>query len=132
MKKYILASGKKVEITLCPTEMTMELYYRVLGVMQKCGIEAKLNENEKLIDLLLNNLNVLIGIMGSKEVVEAIKDLCVKVIYDGKRFSMDIFEDEKNKQDLFPILLLVAIVNVEPFFPQLRIVFSALTEMILA
>lgn len=118
MLKFVLNSGKKVEVTLADTETALTLHQAILQQCKGAGLDLRVNAEETITDLILKNREVLLNIFSSKQIVECIKDCCSKVVYDGKRFCMDIFEDIKAKGDFYPLMLLIAIENIRPFFPQ--------------
>lgn len=131
MQKYILKSGKIVEITLAPIEQALALYRAIVYECKGAGLDLTIKEDTTVQDLLDRNMEAKLNVIGSALVLDAVKDCCAKVLYDKQRFSMDLFEDEKNKQDFFPLMKLVAIENIQPFFPEARIVFEAFLSQIL-
>lgn len=131
MNKYILSSGKVVELNLATTEVALELFREVLNAAKNTGLNLEIKDEETLQDVLTKNTETILNIFSSKTLVEAIKDCCSKVIYDKKRFSMELFESEEARGDLIPILQLVALENLRPFFPQARMFFDILLDMTL-
>lgn len=131
MKKYSLLSGKIVEISLTNTETALNLFRAVLNECKNAGVDVSNLKDKTLADVLKDNIEAIINIFASEDVFEAIKLCCTRVTYNKQKFSMDIFEEEKNKGDLIPLMQLVAIENLAPFFPQLRIVFDVIEQSIL-
>lgn len=118
MIKYQLKSGKIVELSLAPVETALALYRAIIGECQRCKFELSFTEEDTILSLLSKNSEPLLRVMGSEYVMEAIKDCCPKVLYNKQKFSMDLFEDEKARGDFFGVMLLVAVENLRPFFPQ--------------
>lgn len=128
MLKYQLKSGKTVELNLAPVETALALYRAVVGECQRCKLDLTITEEMTMLDLLMKNSEILLRVMGSEYVMEAIKACCDKVLYDKQRFSMELFEDEKARGDFFGVMVLVALENLIPFFPQAR----SFSEMLLS
>lgn len=131
MKKYSLQSGKIVEISLVNTETALNLFRAVLNECKNANIDISNLADKTLADVLKDNIQAVINIFASEDVFEAIKICCSRVTYNKQKFSMDIFEDEKYKGDLIPLMQLVAIENLAPFFPKLRIVLDVIEQSIL-
>lgn len=120
MLKYQLKSGKTVGLNLAPVETALALYRAVVSECQRCKLDLTITEDMTMLDLLIKNSEVLLRVMGSEYVMESIKACCDKVLYDKQRFSMELFEDEKARGDFFGVMVLVALENLVPFFPQAR------------
>lgn len=120
MIKYQLKSGKLLEIDLVPISIALELYRTVLNECAFCKFDLKIEENMTMLELAGKNSEALFRILGSENVMEVVQRCCAKVLYNKERFSMDLFEDEKARGDLFGVLIIVALENLLPFFPQLR------------
>nr|DAJ74782.1 MAG TPA: tail assembly chaperone protein [Caudoviricetes sp.] len=120
MQKYILKSGKIVELNLAPVETALELYRSVIQECRHCNFDLAINDDMTMLELVAKNSSPLLAVMGSETVMEAIKSCCAKVLYDKQRFSMELFEDEKARGDFFGVMILVALENLIPFFPQAR------------
>lgn len=131
MQKYILKSGKLVELNLAPIEQALALYRAVIYECKGAGLDLTIKEDTTVAELLDRNMEAKLNIMGSELVMEAVKDCCAKVLYDKQRFDMGLFEEEKNKGDFFPLLILVAIENLRPFFPEAHIIFTAILSQYL-
>lgn len=133
MLKYTLQSGKIVEITLSPVEIALNLYRAILTECKNANVDIKdlFIGDKSFADLVQDNIEAIINIFASEDVMEAIKACCTRVVYNKQKFSMEIFENIENRKDLFPLLQLVALENLTPFFPQLRIVSEILEQSIL-
>lgn len=131
MLKYQLKSGRIVEMNLAPVETALELYRAVMQEAQSCKLDLTITENMTMLELLGKNSQPLLRIMGSEYVMEAIKNCCGKVLYNKQKFSMDLFEDEKSRGDFFGLMLLVALENLVPFFPQARSLSDRLLSQVL-
>jgi hypothetical protein len=82
-------------------------------------------------DLLLKNKEACLNILSSELVLEAIKDCCSKVVYDKQRFNMNLFEKMENRKDFIPVMMIVAMENIRPFFDEPHIILDALQSQFL-
>jgi len=131
MRKYLLASGKKLEFNLAGIEQAVELYRAVLNECKNAGLDLTLTNETQLIDVISRNKEAIINIFASKTVMEAVQDCCSKVIYDGKHFSLELFEDEAARADFFGCLVIIGAENILPFFPFLRSFFEPIQNLFL-
>ena len=127
--KYQLQSGTIVEMNLATTPQALCLYRAVIHECKGAGLDISGATETTIGDMLLKNIDALLNIIGSELVLTTIQGCCDKVIYDGRHFDMEIFEDEKAKGDFFGLMLLIASENLRPFFPGLHSVFSTLSGM---
>ncbi len=131
MQKFMLQSGKVVELSLAPIETALNLYRTVIGECKNAGLNLKITDDETIADLILKNTEALLNILGSERVMEAVKECSVKNLYDKQRFSVELFEDERARGDFLPVIYLTAMENIRPFFPNLLIVFSTIEDIFL-
>ncbi len=131
MLKFQLKSGRIVEMNLAPVETALALYRAVVQECQQAKIDLTIKEDMTLLELLGKNSEPLLRVMGSEYVMEAIQNCCAKVLYNKQKFSMDLFEDEKARADYFGVMILVALENLVPFFPQARSVSNAILSQFL-
>lgn len=131
MNKYTLNSGKIVEISLSSVEVALNLYRAILTECKNANVDISNLDEKTLLEVFQTNIEAIINIFASELVMDAVKDCCKRVVYNKQKFSMDLFEDEKNRADFFPIMQLVAMENLAPFFPNLRIVFETIEASIL-
>ena len=127
--KYQLQSGTIVEMDLATTPQALCVYRAVIHECKGAGLDISGATDTTIGEMLLKNIDALLNVIGSEIVLTAIQGCCDKVIYDGQRFNMDIFEDEKAKGDFFGLMLLIASENLRPFFPAVHSVFSTLSGM---
>lgn len=131
MNKYTLNSGKIVEISLSSIEVALNLYRAILTECKNANVDISNLDEKTLLEVFQTNIEAIINIFASELVMDAVKDCCKRVVYNKQKFSMDLFEDEKNRADFFPLMQLVAMENLAPFFPNLRIVFETIEASIL-
>lgn len=131
MIKFQLKSGRIVEMNLAPVETALELYRAVTSECAHCKLDLKIEDGMTMLELIGKNSEPLLRVLGSEYVMESVKNCCAKVIYNKQKFSMDLFEDEKARGDFFGVMLLVALENLIPFFPQLRSKSDALLSQFL-
>lgn len=131
MQKYILKSGKVVEMNLAPIETALDLYMAVVSECKGCNLDITVAQEDTILDLLNKNMDALLSVMSSKIVIEAIKECAKHVLYDKQKFSMEIFEDAKCRADFKPLMTLICIENLRYFFDEAHIIFDAiLSQMI--
>lgn len=131
MLKFQLQSGAKVGFNLGTIEQALGLYRALTTECKHAGIDITVKEGETVLDMVMKNKEAILNIIGSENILECIKDCCDKVLYNGQRFSMDLFEEEKAREDFFPLMVLVGVENVRPFFPGLHSVYSVILSLIL-
>lgn len=131
MLKFELKSGARVEYNLAGIEQALKLYRGLITECKNAGLDITLADDTTILDIIMNNKEAILNIIGSENILECIKDCCDKVLYNGQRFSMDLFEDEKARQDFFPLMVLVGVENVRPFFPELHTAYSVILSLVL-
>lgn len=131
MLKYQLQSGAKVEFNLGTIEQALGLYRALIYECKNAGLDVTVLEGDTVLDVVMKNKEAILNILGSEHVIECIKECCSKVLYNGQKFSMDLFEEEKARQDFFPLMMLVGVENVRPFFPNLHIAYSIILSLVL-
>ena len=119
-------------MNLAPIGEALALYRAIIYECKGAGLDITTANAETIADVLTKNIDALLNILGSELVMEAIKGCMAKVLYDGQRFSMDIFDnDTKARGDFFPLLTLVAVENLRPFFPQVHTILNAIESLLL-
>lgn len=131
MQKFMLQSGKVVELSLAPIETALNLYRTIIYECKNAGLDLKIVEGESIADVILKNTEALLNILGSQQVLEAVQECSAKNLYDKQRFSMELFEDEKARGDFLPLIYLTAVENIRPFFPNLHTIFSMVEDVFL-
>jgi hypothetical protein len=131
MLKFQLKSGKIAELNLASIDNALALYRAVIQECKGAGLDISGEDETTIGDLLKKNMEAILNILGSEQVMEAIKNCCDKVLYDKQKFSMDIFEDERARGDFFGLMLLVAVENLRPFFVELTMFFDLLLSGVL-
>lgn len=141
MLKFQLKSGKILELNLAPIDKALSLYRaiiyeckgdkiqldRIIKMLKSLYNSAEVQEDFSIIDVIADNKEAILSIIGSKLVMEAIQDCCEKVIYDKQKFSLELFDDEKNRPDFFGVMVVVALENLSPFFHQTPTYFTMLS-----
>lgn len=131
MLKYQLQSGAKVEFNLGTIEQALGLYRALIYECKNAGLDVTVLEGDTVLDVVMKNKEAILNILGSEHVIECIKECCSKVLYNGQKFSMVLFEEEKARQDFFPLMMLVGVENVRPFFPNLHTAYSIILSLVL-
>lgn len=131
MLKFQLKSGKKLEIDIAPIETGLNLYRTILIECKGANLDLSVANEDTIMDLLLKNKEACLNILSSELVLEAIKDCCSKVVYDKQRFNMSLFEKMENRKDFIPVMMIVAMENIRPFFDEPHIILDALQSQFL-
>lgn len=130
MIKFELKSGKKVEFSLSSIDKGLNLFRAFAQELARNNIKLP-TEEMSLLNLLEKNQGIILNLASSENILECIKECCDKVLYDGQRFSMDLFEDEAARQDFFRIITIVGVETIRPFFPSLETVYSLILSVVL-
>lgn len=128
MQKFQLESGKILEISLAPVETALELLRAFMIECKNAGLNLKIGQDDTIANVLGRNTEALLNVASSKAVLEAVKECSARNLYDKQKFSMELFEDEKARGDFIPVMVLTAIENLQPFFPNLHIIFESLEQ----
>lgn len=131
MLKFQLKSGKKLEVDIAPIETGLTLYRAILNECKNANLDITIAQEDTLMSMLLKNKEACLNILSSELVLDAIKDCCAKVVYDKQRFSMDIFNKVENRKDFIPIMMIVAMENIRPFFAEPHTILDALQSQFL-
>lgn len=141
MLKFQLKSGKHLELNLAPIDKALNLYRAIIYECKgdKIKLEKLVNalkvayaggevqEGFSILDVLVDNKEAILSIIGSEYVMNAIQECCDKVLYDKQRFTLELFDDPKNRADFFGIMVIVALENLSPFFYQTPTYFTMLS-----
>lgn len=115
-RKYKLTSGKIVEFELAPVETGLNLFRTVVNETKGTGLKLEIDESDTVFNLIFGkNADAALAVMGSENVFNAVYECCTRVKYDNKPFTLDLFNDEKARQDLLPVIQLVGLENLAPF-----------------
>lgn len=132
MRKYKLTSGKIVEFELAPVETGLNLFRTVVNETKGTGLKLEIEEGDTIFNLIFGkNADAALAVMSSENVFNAVYECCSRVKYDNKQFSLELFNEEKARQDLLSVIQLVGLENLAPFFPGLRLVFDTLISDLL-
>lgn len=126
MLKFQLKSGKKLELDIAPIENGINLYRAILIECKGANLDLSVETEDTVFDVLLKNKEACLNILSSENVMEAIKECCEKVVYDKQRFSMELFNKIENRKDFIPVMMVVAMENIRPFFDEPHIILNAL------
>ena len=141
MLKFQLKSGKHLELNLAPIDKALNLYRaiifeckgdkikldKLINALKAAYAGAELQEDFSILDVLMDNKEAILSIIGSEYVMNAIQECCDKVLYDKQRFSLELFDEEKNRADFFGVMVIVALENLSPFFYQVPTYFTMLS-----
>lgn len=131
MLKFQLKSGKKLEVDIAPIETGLTLYRAILTQCKNANLDLSVADDDTVMTMLLKNIEACLNVLSSEEVLEAVKDCCAKVVYDKQRFNMELFNKIENRKDFIPIMMIVAMENIRPFFAEPHIILDALQSQFL-
>lgn len=131
MLKFQLKSGKKLEVDIAPIETGLTLYRAILTQCKNANLDLSIANDDTIMTMLLKNKEACLNVLSSEEVLEAVKDCCAKVVYDKQRFNMELFNKIENRKDFIPIMMIVAMENIRPFFAEPHIILDALQSQFL-
>lgn len=131
MLKFQLKSGKKLEVDIAPIEIGLNLYRAILIECKGANLDLSVAEEDTVMTMLLKNKEACLNVLSSETVLEAVKDCCAKVVYDKQRFTMDLFNKLENRKDFIPVMMIVAMENIRPFFEEPHIILDALQSQFL-
>lgn len=131
MLKFQLKSGRKLEIDIAPIETGLNLYRAILIECKGANLDLSVANEDTVMTMLLKNKEACLNVLSSESVLEAVKDCCAKVVYDKQRFTMDLFNKLENRKDFIPVMMIVAMENIRPFFDEPHIILDALQSQFL-
>ena len=125
-KEVTLSSGARVVITVAPFVDAHSLFKSLL----KSAVGVKVSEN--FLEQDITNLkDAIIAAAVSPDVEVALFKCFDRVLYNGIRFTRDIFDDpkegEKAREDFYPVAIEVIRENCLPFFRQTFSAFRGFT-----
>lgn len=141
MIKFQLKSGKLLELNLAPIDKALALYRaiiyeckgdkiridKLIQALKAVYSGQEIPEDLSMLDIIAENKEAILSIIGSEYVMNAIQDCCEKVLYNKQRFSLELFEDKENRADYFGVMVIVALENLNPFFYQTPTYFTMLS-----
>lgn len=141
MLKFQLKSGKHLELNLAPIDKALALYRaivfeckgnkikldKLVNALKATYAGAEMEEGLSMLDIIAENKEAILSIIGSEYVMNAIQECCDKVLYNKQRFSLELFEEPENRADFFGIMVIVALENLSPFFHQVPTYFTMLS-----
>jgi hypothetical protein len=119
MKSVTLPSGKKIEVALAPFVEGKRLYQAVASELIRVDIDSDGDVSNVL-------KNVLLLMVSSPKVEEALEPCLRRCTYDGKKLSADTFEPPEARADYVDFCTEVAKENLLPFTKSLYAQFSGL------
>jgi hypothetical protein len=131
MLKFQLKSGRKLEIDIAPIETGLNLYRAILIECKGANLDLSVANEDTVMTMLFKNKEACLNVLSSEAVLEAVKDCCAKVVYDKQRFTMDLFNKLENRKDFIPVMMIVAMENIRPFFDEPHIILDALQSQFL-
>ena len=78
--KFQLQSGKKLEMDIAPIQTCLDLYRVILMQCKGAGLDLTTASEDTIMSVLLKNIDAILNILSSEDVLEAVKDCCAKVV----------------------------------------------------
>ena len=107
LDKYLQEIGRKELITV---DEEVELAQRIrqgdqaaldklVSALKATYAGAEMEEGLSMLDIIAENKEAILSIIGSEYVMNAIQECCDKVLYNKQRFSLELFEEPENRAD---------------------------------
>lgn len=123
--KKILSSGSELDMTMAPFQDAHNLFQAVLKELKNVNLDLGLKSNTSFTDFfekdvtddLLNTLkNFITSLLASKDIQISLQPCLQRCTYNNQKVTMDLFEDEKAREDFIEVLKEVLVFNLFPFF----------------
>lgn len=135
--KMTLNSGAVLDITRSPFTISHKLFKTVLKEMRNVNLRLGLKDGQTLgnlaqLELTDDALNTakdgIVTLLSSQEIEDVLWECMPRVLYNNKKITKELFDDEKACEDYIPIAKEVLGFNLLPFrksleslFPNLRL-----------
>jgi hypothetical protein len=116
--KKRLKSGAELEITMASFRDAKELFECIAKELRNNEIDIKTLDLKKEIDggLINSFKNIILDILTSKTIEEALNKCFCRALYNNKKINSDLFDtDTKAREDYYIICWEVARYNLIPF-----------------
>lgn len=129
--KFQLASGSKLELDLAPIEPALNLFHIILNECKNANLDLTIADDTTIMKMILQNKDAVLNIFSSTDVQNAILECSKKAIYNNQHFELSVFENIQNRCDFFGSLVIIALENLRPFFPQVLTYFQPIANLFL-
>lgn len=129
--KYQLISGSKLEFNLAPLEPALLLFHAIINECKNANLDLSIADDTTYMKLILQNQKAVFNLLSSNDIQEAILECSKKVLYNNQHFELSLFEKEENRRDFYPALLVIAMENIRPFFPEVLTYFQPIQNLCL-
>tara|TARA_Y100001963_G_scaffold17759_1_gene21928 strand:- start:24156 stop:24524 length:369 start_codon:yes stop_codon:yes gene_type:complete len=116
MKKIKLPSGAVLEVGAADFQKSRNLFKAATGQI-------------KGVDLKQDVKDMFLGMLASDEVEQAVHDCFSRCLYNGEKLSIEVFEEEKAREDYITTLVEVSMVNLSPFLKSLYVEFEKAIQL---
>jgi hypothetical protein len=114
------ANNADVKIHIASFQEAMALKNSIQKAFAESGVKIKTEDNLEDILLLIMSLD------SNEQVNKEVFKCLARCTYNNQRIVMDIFEDEKTREDYYEIIFACLEVNLKPFIKAL---FSKLKDL---
>ena len=119
-----LDSGAVLDLTLAPFEAGHKLLKAVMREIEQVNVSKEALSGE-MNEGALNTIKSLLARLIYSDAVEAALWPCMdRALYNNKRISKDLFEDEAARADYLPVVKEVLLFNLSPFTKNLTSLLS--------
>lgn len=128
MEKIALKSGRFLHLSLADVRSSFRLFQVVVQEFKKDGIDLKLDLETELDfrEIFVNDtagfISGLADVITSDAVLECVLDCATKCLYESngtkQKITLDLFENEDYRGDMFEVFFKIVQRNLKPFFPQ--------------
>lgn len=128
MEKIALKSGNFLHLSLADIRQSFRLFQVVVQEFKKDGIDLKLDLDTEVDfrEIFTKNttgfISGLADIATSDAVLECVLDCAEKCLYESRgakqKITLDLFEKEEYRGDMFEVFLKITQRNLKPFFPK--------------
>lgn len=130
--KMTLKSGATLDITRSPFVVGHKLFKTVLKELKEVNLKLGLREGQNLsnlfeLELTDDALNTvkdgILTLLSSQEIEDALWECMLRVTYNDKKITRNLFDDEAICEDYLEIAKEVMVANLAPFRKSLESLF---------
>lgn len=126
--KMTLKSGATLDVTRSPFEICHRLFKTVIKELKSVDLELGQNLGSTfsldLTDKTLNTAkNAIFTLLSSQEIEDVLWECFGRVLYNNKKLTKNLFDEEKAMEDYLEIAKEVLVFNLTPFQKSLESLF---------
>lgn len=125
MKKQ-LSSGATIEVSVADIRTGYALFCDVIRAFKAYGLDLSVPEKWSFQEIIRTNtsqfVNGFLDVVTSQSVLDQVLVCGERSIYTKKgvaqKVTLDVFENEENREDFFEVMYTIAQENLRPFLPK--------------